>query len=180
MRKVNLTDEQELITLLAIVRNNFGIDQTVVTGESRKQMHVICRQVISNIARIEKNIHPEIIGAKLGKDRCSILVYFNNHEPYYKTWSVYRDTFDKVYKDYCRLKNKRQVFANEQELRSYLFNCGVRYSDKPEIFIKIKMKDFVVSVNTDYRNYSFNSELIRLALLDYDCIIDISLTKPNK
>jgi len=132
MRKVNLTDEQELITLLAIVRNNFGIDQTVVTGESRKQMHVICRQVISNIARIEKNIHPEIIGAKLGKDRCSILVYFNNHEPYYKTWSVYRDTFDKVYKDYCRLKNKRQVLRNmvNPELGLHIFNCFL-FSIKP-------------------------------------------------
>jgi hypothetical protein len=65
------------------------------------------------------------------------------------------------------------VFQNEQDLRSYLFNSGVKYSDKPSVFIKVEMKDFQVIVNTDYRNFSFNQELIRLALIDYDCKIEI-------
>ena len=175
MRKVSITDEQELTTLLAIVKNNFGLDKHVVTGTSRKQLHVICRQVISNIARVDKNIHPEIIGAKLNKDRTSIIVYFNNHDSYYRTWSLYRDTYKKVYREYCKLKDKRQVFYDEQELRSYLFNCGVKFSDDPQIFIKVSMKDFWVVVKTDFRNFTFNSELIRVALIDYDCKIDISL-----
>jgi|TARA_R100000479_G_scaffold51336_1_gene24403 hypothetical protein len=173
MRKTNITDKQTISTLLAIVKNNYGFDISEITSSSRLQLHVVCRQVLSNIARIEKNIHPQIIAACLNKDRTSILSYFNKHDSYYNNWSTYRNTFDKIYEDYCRLKQKRKVFQNEQDLRSYLFNSGVKYSDKPSVFIKVEMKDFQVIVNTDYRNFSFNQELIRLALIDYDCKIEI-------
>tara|TARA_A100001201_G_scaffold2475_2_gene6249 strand:- start:12927 stop:13475 length:549 start_codon:yes stop_codon:yes gene_type:complete len=173
MKYTRITDKDTLSTLLAIVKNNYGFDVSEVSSSSRKQIHVMCRQAMSNIARIEQNIHPEIIGARFNKDRTSILSYFNKHQTYYDNWKGYKQTFDTIYNDYCKLKNKRRVFETEQELRSYLFNVGVKYSDNPSIFIKVQMKDFTVIINTDYRNVSFNSELVRVALIDYDCIIEI-------
>lgn len=177
MRYTRITDKDTLSTLLAIVKNNYGFDMSEVASSSRLQMHVICRQAMSNVARIEKDIHPQIIAARFNKDRTSILSYFNKHQDYYDNWKIYKDTFDTIYNDYCKLKNKRRVFQTEQELRSYIFNAGVKFSDNPSVFIHVKMKDFVVVVNTDYRNFSFNQELIRLALIDYDCIIEINFNE---
>lgn len=174
MRTVKLSDESEVKTLFAIIQKNFGLKERDIKSSSRKELLVITRQVISNIARIENNTHPEIIGSILNKDRTSIISYWKKHDQYLKSWPVYKNTFERIYTDYCRLKDKRQLFSSEQELRSYLFNVGVKFSEKPSIFITVKMKDFVVCINTDYRNFSFNSELIRLALIDYDCQIEIN------
>ena len=174
MKKVNLTHEDDVKAIIDVVKFQYGYDIEMIRGSGRKQLLSICRSVIANIAKIDKGIHPTLIANTINRDRTSILHYFKNHKSSYSYWTEYRNAFNSIYDSYCKLREEQKTFVDVQDLRSYLFNHGIKFSDNPDLFIDIKMNDFVVSINSDYRNFSHNQELIRLALKDYNCKIEIS------
>ena len=65
--------------------------------KTREQIVHIPRMVASNIARVKKGIHYNCIASELNRDRSSVYHYEKQHDVLYKTWALYRNTFNKVF-----------------------------------------------------------------------------------
>ena len=54
------------------------------------------------------------------------------------------------------------------DMKSYLISQGLKESLNPSVFITLESDKQHLIIKTDYRNFSDQLEIIRLALVDYD------------
>ena len=166
--KVNLTLEQDVKDIMELTTQICGIERGSLTTSSRKSRYSLPRTVVSNIARIDKSIHYDIIAKVLNRDRCSIYHYQKIHKNNYRTWKEYRELYNRVYEAYSDLRDSKKKFADVQELRAHIIRAGVIFSDKPSVFIDVNTDLFATSINTDYKYLSHNMEIVRIAMQGYD------------
>jgi len=166
--KVNLTDEQEVKDISEIATQICGLERGSLSEKSRESKFSLPRTVVSNIARIDKCIHFNIIAKVLNRDRCSIYHYQKIHKDNYRTWKEYRELFNRVYEAYTDLRESKKKFADVQDLRAHIIRAGIIFSDSPSVFIDVNTDMFATSINTDYKYLSHNMEIIRIAMQGYD------------
>ena len=63
----------------------------------------------------------------------------------------------------------------DADLKSFLLSSGITESVKHQVYINIICSKSKTTIITDYRSFSDQLELIRLALTDYDYKLDIKL-----
>jgi len=177
MKGVNITDKLEVNTIMQVACQVCNITTEDIKSHSRKQEFQLPRNIISNIARIEKGIHYNAISEVINRDRCSIYHYEKTHTQNYKGWKTYRNYFNRIYNAYTDIKYNKRKFLDEQDLRSFLFNNGVEQALNPNVFIDIKCGDVKLTIKTNYRNFSDQLELIRLALTNdnYEYSLNVNL-----
>ena len=177
--KENLTLEQDVIDIAGLATKICGIERGSLSKSSRAAKYSLPRTVVSNIARIDKGIHFDIIAKVLNRDRCSIYHYQKIHKDNYRNWTEYRELFNRVYQAFTDLRDSRKKFVDVQDLRSHIIRAGVVFSDNPSVFIDINSDMFTTSINTDYKNLSSNMEIIRIAMQGYE-ISSIDINYQNK
>ena len=175
MIKVNITDEQEVEDLCHIATQICGLRKGSLSSKSRKKDLQLPRSIVSNIARIEKCIHYNVIAKVLNRDRCSIYYYEGSHKGNYQFDPPYRVLFNKIYNAYNEIKGSKKTFMKDADLKSFLLSSGVTESVKHQVYINIICSKSNTTIITDYRSFSDQLELIRLALTDYDYKLDVKL-----
>ena len=165
--KENITQEQDVMDIAEIATNVCGLERGSLSEKSRALKFTLPRTVVSNIARIDKGIHFDIIAKVLNRDRCSIYHYQKIHKENYRTWPDYRILFNNIYESYTMMRDTKKQFLDVQDLRAHLIRSGVVFSDKPDVFIDVSTGVFTTSINTDYKNLSNNMEIIRIAMQGY-------------
>ncbi|QDP68055.1 MAG: hypothetical protein GOVbin3264_36 [Prokaryotic dsDNA virus sp.] len=171
MKNIDLTDLKEVEIISDITTDICKLPKGSLQWKSvgsRKLQYTVPRSVVSNIARIHCDIHWEVIAKGLNRDRCSIYHYLGLHQNSYKFFSLYRETFDEVYKKYIEIKGSKKTFIDSKELLSYLKNCGVTQSKKSDLNIDIISKSLKVSIPTSYLDISDNLKTIGRNLDDYE------------
>ena len=88
MKKINFTDEQEVKDICHIATQICGLERGSLAYKTRKLQYTLPRSIVSNIARIDKGIHYNIIAKVLNRDRCSIYHYEKNHNDNYKRFMI--------------------------------------------------------------------------------------------
>tara|TARA_R100001594_G_scaffold11334_3_gene25791 strand:+ start:2185 stop:2721 length:537 start_codon:yes stop_codon:yes gene_type:complete len=177
MKGVNITDKIEVSNIMEIACAVCNITKEDIRSKSRKREYQIPRTVISNIARIEKNIHHSIISDVINRDRCSIIHYENTHRQNFENWKIYRNYFNKIFNAYTDIKYNKRKFLDNQALKSFLYNNSVEEVLNPNVFIDIKCGEAFLTIKTNYRYFSNQLELIRLALTNenYEYSLTVNL-----
>jgi hypothetical protein len=163
-KKIGITDKKAVENLCNIATELYKLEKGSLGFRSRKQNLQLPRMAVSNIARIEKGIHYEIIGEVLKRDRCSIYHYEAQHKILYETWSKYRDIFNNIYNAYSNGKKKN---LSERQLLNILKAAGIKNVEAPKVFIDVVVSGVEVRVDSDYRNFTETVELIKSSLETY-------------
>ena len=102
-------------------------------------------------------------------DRGELIYHYEKmHMSNYKTWELYRETFDKIYNYYTEVKSKKKSFLDITHLKAYLTEQGVTHSDLHQQCIRIKSDDLTLDIISSYKDFFTKKELIKLALKDYN------------
>jgi len=175
MIKVKITDEQEVRDLCHIATQICGLHKDSLASQDRRKQFQIPRQVVSNIARIEKGIHYNVIAKVLNRDRCSVYHYESKHQDNYVGWKDYRKLFNRIFNAYSDIKKSKKTFSSEHILNDHLNKNGVKESNRPTVFIQVYSGCVETIVKTDYVNFSNQLENIRLCLHDYEYSLNVKL-----
>ena len=168
-----ITDTKEVKDLCNIATEIVGLEQGSLTSKSRKEPYALARQVVANIC-LKNGIHFVTIAKVLNRDRSNIYHYQKKHADNFKLWAQYRNLFTKVFNVYKESKKEQKTFLTKQDLRNHLLSNGVKTS-KGEVFIIVKSGVLKTSINTSYKDFSYQLEKIRIALLDYQFSLDVQI-----
>lgn len=177
MKGVNITDQLEVMSIMEIACQVCGITKDDIRSQSRKRKVQVPRTIISNIARVDKGIHPEIICRTINRDRCSIYHYENVHKNSYEGWKYYRELFNKVYNAYSDIQYSKNKFLFDEDIRHLLISNGVTESKIPNVFITVTCDDKSSVIKTDYSGFSPQLDLIKQILrqANYEHKINVTL-----
>ena len=162
---IPVTEKATVKQICDITTQVCGLPENSLRLKTRQQKYQIPRMVASNIARVEREIHYTSIADVLDRDRSSIYHYEKSHKVLYQTWSVYRDMFNSVYNAY---NENKKTQLSEKQLRKILNDIGIQNNPKPKVFIKVKVVDVMVTVKSDYTDFCYIVEQIKLALKDFN------------
>ena len=175
MRNITITDLDEVKDLCDLATAVCGLRKGSLSSLSRKSEFTLARMVVANIARREKKIHYSAIGKVMNRDRSNIYHYENKHTDYYQGWREYRELFNKVYNMYSDLRGSKRTFIDREDFVNHLRTRGVTESINPNVRIVINCGVWTFTANTDYKNFSDQLEIVRLALKDYEYKLDVKL-----
>jgi len=177
MIKANLTDEQEVKDIAHLATQICGLEKGSLSSKSRKIEYQLPRSIVSNIARVHRGIHYNVISKVLDRDRTSIYHYESKHKDNYLGWKDYRELFNRIFNAYSDISHTKKTFDGPGDMVEYLQKMGMKHSRNPQMQIHVITDIFTVSVPTTYKQFSDNLEICNLALKDYACRIDIEMLK---
>jgi hypothetical protein len=164
----NIQEEEMFYELCALTEDLCDLPRGAVGLKSRQQKYQVVRSAVSCVARMVDDIHQRVIAKGLNRDRSLIYHYEKMHMSNYKTWELYRETFDKIYNYYTEVKSKKKSFLDITHLKEYLTEQGVTHSDLHQQCIRIKSDNLTLDIISSYKDFFTKKELIKLALKDYN------------
>ena len=170
-----MTDKYNFRVICNLTEKVLEIPKGLMQDKSRKRPLIIARQIASVIGRKEANVHREIIGSMLNRDRTLINYYEHQHEGNYKNWELYRESYNKVYKAYKDVEGKKDIFIKGVDIKSYLLKNNITEAPigKDEITIRVKSGESSTLIKSTYFDFANQLENIKLALKNYHYSIDI-------
>ncbi|QDP64685.1 MAG: hypothetical protein Unbinned4585contig1001_49 [Prokaryotic dsDNA virus sp.] len=109
MIKVNYSDKKEMEDLLDMATQVCGLRKGSLTTNNRRSETVLPRAVVSVIALKELGIHHNLISKVINRDRTTVYAYERNHESNLLGWKNYRQTFEKIYNVFQKIKNEKSI-----------------------------------------------------------------------
>lgn len=167
-----MTDREKFELLCTLTTNLVGLQEGSLSDKTRKHNIQIPRMVASVIGRLEK-INSEIIADVINRHRTSIIHYKKCHKHNYASFPYYREIFNKVYNSYTDINSFKKVFIDSESLRMFLVSNGIVISKKPQVKLKIKSGNSSYTINTNYLEFSNNTNLIKSVLKDYNYTLKI-------
>jgi len=168
-----MTDREKFEQICDLTTEIVGLRQGDLALDIRTHKYLIPRKVATVIGRMIKDIHSEIIADIIKKDRTTVLHYMNKHQVDYKSFPLYRDTFNKVYAAYDKSEKIKVVFPNRHELCKCLIDAGIKIAAKPQVKIKITSGKAKYMLPTTYLEFSKNIDIIKNALKEVDYSTEI-------
>ena len=168
-----MTEELNFKSICDLTTNILGMPKGALSLKSRKRPLHVARSVAAYIARSEEDIHRNIIGKGLNRDRSLIYHYEKNHKKHYKTCLVYRNTFNKIYNAYKTMDSEKEIFINGSLMRDHLLRGGVKEDVKPDVLIEVKSGKAKCIINTSYFDFSNQLENVKLAMEKYHYTVKI-------
>tara|TARA_R110002167_G_scaffold90498_1_gene243866 strand:+ start:28 stop:546 length:519 start_codon:yes stop_codon:yes gene_type:complete len=144
--------------------------------KTRERPLQAARSVAGYIGRTEEDIPPKIIAKVLNKNRTLIYHFEHGHKKNYANCEIYRNTFNKVYKAYKNIVGDKDIFLDNDFMKSYLLKNGVKESKTPkhsEVLLEVKSGQVKCKIKTSYFDFSNQLEIIKLALRNYHYTIKI-------
>ena len=140
---------------------------------SRKRPLQVARSVAAYIGMSQENTHRKIIGKVLNRDRSITYHYENRHKFLYRSCSLYRDTFSKVFKAYKNIDDEKDIFINGKLMKKYLLKSGVTECENSDVILEVNSGEAACKINTSYFDYSNQLKNINIALKNYHYTIKI-------
>tara|TARA_R110000824_G_scaffold74096_3_gene188630 strand:- start:585 stop:1094 length:510 start_codon:yes stop_codon:yes gene_type:complete len=168
-----MTQTQNFKALCSLATELLELPKGSLAYKSRKQTYQVARSAVSCIARMTDNIHQSIIAKELNRDRSLIYHYDKMHIGNYRSWELYRNTFNTVYNAYTKLKNSRKAFVDKFHMQKYLKANGVKSSLINNQSIIIKCNNLKITVILSYEDFSDQLKIINLALKEYNYSLEI-------
>ena len=168
-----MTEEINFQAICNLTTRVLDMPKGALALRSRKRPLQIARSVAAYIGRTEEDINRKIIGNVLNRDRSIVYHYERRHKPLYKKCTKYRDTFNKVYKEYISVDNDKEIFIKGNQMKRHLFKGGITESKNPDVLIQVKSGEAKCTVNTSYFKFSEQLEIIKLAMTNYHFTVKI-------
>jgi|TARA_R110001583_G_scaffold43573_2_gene138687 hypothetical protein len=168
-----MTEEYNFKSICNLTTKLLGLPDDALALKSRKRPLQVARAIAGYIGRTEEDINQKIIGKVLNRDRTLIYHYENTHKTNYANCSIYRDTFNKVYKAYKDIDGIKEVFIDGDFMKSYLLKNEVVETLNPEVILEVKSGQVKCKIKTSYFDFSNQLEIIKLALKNYHYTIKI-------
>ena len=168
-----MTEEYNFRNICNLTTKLLGLPDDALALKSRKRPLQVARAIAGYIGRTEEDINQKIIGKVLNRDRTLIYHYENTHKINYANCSIYRDTFNKVYKAYKDIDGIKEVFIDGDFMKSYLLKNEVVETLNPEVILEVKSGQVKCKIKTSYFDFSNQLEIIKLALKNYHYTIKI-------
>ena len=162
-----MTEEYNFRNICNLTTKLLGLPDDALALKSRK------RPLQGYIGRTEEDISQKIIGKVLNRDRTLIYHYENTHKTNYANCSIYRDTFNRIYKAYKDIDGIKEVFIDGDFMKSYLLKNEVVETLNPEVILEVKSGQVKCKIKTSYFDFSNQLEIIKLALKNYHYTIKI-------
>ena len=169
-----MPEEYNFKNLCDLTTSVLGLPKGSLALKSRKRPLQVARAIAGYIARSEEDIHRTIIGKVLNRDRSLIYHYENTHKGNYATCSVYRQTFNLIYKAYKDIGGTKGVFLDGTFMKSYLLKNGVEETLNPDVLLEVKSGQADCVIKTSYFDFSNQLENVKLALKNYHFTIKIN------
>ena len=168
-----MTEEYNFRNICNLTTKLLGLPDDALALKSRKRPLQVARAIAGYIGRTEEDINQKTIGKVLNRDRTLIYHYENTHKTNYANCSIYRDTFNKVYKAYKDIDGIKEVFIDGDFMKSYLLKNEVVETLNPEVILEVKSGQVKCKIKTSYFDFSNQLEIIKLALKNYHYTIKI-------
>ena len=168
-----MTAEDNFKTLCKLTTRLLDLPEGALASRNRKVKYQVPRAVVSIIARIEDDIHRDIIAKIINRNRTSINHYERTHSSNYSSFPYYRDTFNKIYNAYVDIKETKKTFIDMYHLKEHLRKNGVKHSSNHQTTIRIITGKFGTDIKVSYRDFYSQLENCKLALQDYQYEIEI-------
>jgi len=170
-----MTEEYNFKSICDLTTRVLGLPTGELSKKSRKRPLQVARAVAAYIGRTEEDIHRTNIAKVLKRDRSLIYYYEHTHDGNYKTCSIYKDTYNKVYKAYKDIEGTKDIFVKGSDIKSYLLKHGVKeaplYMD--DVLLEVKSGESSTIIKTTYLDFSNQLENVKLALKNYHYSINI-------
>ena len=164
----NIQQEEIFYNLCSLAEDVCDLPRGALGYKSRKQEYQVARCAVSCVARMIDNTHQKVIGKILNRDRSLIYHYDKMHTSNYKTWELYRETFDKIYNSYIEVKQRKKSFVDINHMKKHLKEHGVTHSDLHQQSVRIQSENLTLDIILSYKDFFNKLELIKLALKDYE------------
>ena len=168
-----MTEEYNFKSICNLTTKLLGLPDDALALKSRKRPLQVARAIAGYIGRTEEDINQKIIGKVLNRDRTLIYHYENTHKTNYANCSIYRDTFNKVYKAYKDIDGIKEVFIDGDFMKSYLLKNEVVETLNPEVILEVKSGQVKCKIKTSYFDFSNQLEIIKFVLKNYHYTIKI-------
>ena len=168
-----MTEEYNFKNLCNLTTRIMGFPDGSLALRSRKRPLQVARAVAGYIGITEADITREVIAKVLNRDRSLIYHYEKKHKENYKTWSLYRETFNRIYKAYLDIDGTKDVFIDGDFMKSYLLKNGVKEIPKADVLLEVKSGQVKCVIKTNYFDFSNQLENVKLALKNYHYSIKI-------
>jgi hypothetical protein len=168
-----MTSEDNFKNLCSLTTRVLGLPDGSLALRSRKRPLQVARAIAGYIGRTEEDIHRTIIGKVLDRDRSLIYHYEHKHKENYANCSVYRDSFNLIYKAYKDVGGTKDFFLDKDFMKSYLLKHGVKETLESNVLLEVHSGQVKCIIKTSYFDYTNQYENIKLALKNYHFTVKI-------
>jgi hypothetical protein len=168
-----MTEEYNFKTLCDLTTNLLGLPKGALATKSRKKPLQVARAATGYIGLIEEGIHRKVIGKVLNRDRSLIYHYEYKHKKEYKNCSLYRSTFNKIYRAYKDINGSKEIFIDKDYMKDFLLQNGVVEKIDSDVMLEVKSGEVSCVIKTSYFDFSNQLENINIALENYHYTIKI-------
>ena len=162
-----MTPRQNFKNLCNLTTELVGLPKGSLSNRSRKQKYQIPRAVISVIARQEENIHRDVIGKGISRDRTCVNHYEKFHEANYRSYELYRKTYIDVYIAYCNQKKQKKYFKTQESFNKFLDKHNINSSETHNTELALRSGNFYVILQLSHQDFYNVIEIIKFALKEY-------------
>ena len=168
-----MTEELNFKAICSLTTRVLNMPSGSLSLKSRKRPLQVARAVAAYIGRTEENIHRSIIGKVLNRVRSLIYHYEHKHKPLYRSCEIYRDTYNKVYKEYKNIDGEKEIFIKGSLMKRHLLKSGIKECIDSDVKLEVKSGEAICIINTSYFNFSAELEKINKALEKYHYTVKI-------
>ena len=168
-----MTEENNLKNLCDLTTSVLGFAKGSLATRSRKRELQVARAIVGYIARTEEDVHRTIIGKVLNRDRSLIYYYEHTHKGNYATCSVYRNTFNLIYKAYKDVGGEKEFFLDGDFMKTHLLKNGVKETLEFNVVLEVKSAKAVCKIKTSFFDFSNQLENVKFAMKDYHYTVNI-------
>ena len=168
-----MTAEDNFKSLCSLTTRVLGLPDGSLALRSRKRPLQVARAIAGYIGRTEEDIHRTIIGKVLNRDRSLIYHYEYKHKENYANCSVYRDSFNLIYKAYKDVGGTKDFFLDKDFMKSYLLKHGVKETLESNVLLEVHSGQVKCIIKTSYFDFSNQLENVKLALKNYHFTVKI-------
>ena len=168
-----MTEEYNFKNLCELTTRIMGLPDGSLALRSRKRPLQVARSAVGYIGVTEANITREVIAKVLNRDRTLIYHYEKKHKTNYRDCSIYRDTFNKIFRAYKDIDGTKDIFLDGSVMKSFLLRNGVNERLKSDVLLEIKSGEVRCNIKTSYFDFSNQIENINLALKNYHFSMNI-------
>ena len=169
----NMKEETNFKYVCDLTTNVMGLQKGCLPLKSRKRQLQVARSIAGYIGLTEENIHRNIIAKVLNRDRAVTYHYENAHKKNFKRCSIYRETFNKVFKAYKQIDDSREIFFDSDFMKSHLLQNGVTEVLDSDVIIEVKSGEVKCNIKTNYFKFSNQLENVKLAMSKYHYTVKI-------
>ena len=162
-----MTPRQNFKNLCNLTTELVGLPKGSLSNRSREQKYQVPRAVISVIARQEENIHRDIIGKGIDRDRTCINHYEKFHKANYKSYEIYRKTYIDVYIAYCNQKKQKKYFKTQESFNKFLDKHNINSSETHNTELALRSGKFYVILQLTHEDFYNVIEIIKFAFREH-------------